>query len=132
MYVHNSNVKTVLFRAIQFSLSAQFSSIWPIDRTLSGATTPGQNGSGSDGNEGVLCIPRSSNVTGASPSDCSVLYPGHSLWVDTSLQRCSQHILLPQPTWPKKYGVRAIYMLDVRMERVIWVQIQPESVIMWQ
>ena len=31
----------------------QFSSIWHVDMTLSGATTPG----GSDGNEGVLLIP---------------------------------------------------------------------------
>ena len=42
----------------------QFSSIWPIDRTLSGATTPGQSGHGSDGNEGVLRIPQSSCITG--------------------------------------------------------------------
>ena len=34
------NVKIVLFPAIQFSKSAQFSSIWPIDGILSGATTP--------------------------------------------------------------------------------------------
>ena len=32
--------KTVLFPAIQFCISAQFSSIWPIDRILSGATIP--------------------------------------------------------------------------------------------
>ena len=31
-----------LFQTIQFSLIIQFSSIWPIDRTLYGATTPGQ------------------------------------------------------------------------------------------
>ena len=31
--------KTVLFQAIQFSISTQFSSIWPINRILSGATT---------------------------------------------------------------------------------------------
>ena len=37
----------------------------PIDRTLSGATTPGQSGPGSDGNEGVLCIPKSFSITGA-------------------------------------------------------------------
>ena len=30
--------------------------------TLSGATAPGQSGSGSDGNEGVLHIPQSSNI----------------------------------------------------------------------
>ena len=34
------NHKTVLFQAIQFGISTQFSSIWSIDRTLSGATTP--------------------------------------------------------------------------------------------
>ena len=33
------NVKTDLFQAIQFSISTQFSSIWPIDRALSGPTT---------------------------------------------------------------------------------------------
>ena len=38
--VSSFNVKNVLFQAIQFSLSTQFSSIWPIDRSLSGATTP--------------------------------------------------------------------------------------------
>ena len=46
---------------------------------LSGATTPGQSGSGSDGNEGVLRIPQSSSTAGTSPSDCLVSYPGHSL-----------------------------------------------------
>ena len=39
---------------IQFSISMQFSSISPIDRTLSGASTPGQSRPGSDGNEVVL------------------------------------------------------------------------------
>ena len=43
-------VKTVLFQAIQFSISAQFSSICPIDKVLLGATTPGQSGPGNDGN----------------------------------------------------------------------------------
>ena len=46
---------------------------------LSGATTPGQSGSGSDGNEGVLRITQSSSTVGTSPSDCLVSYPGHSL-----------------------------------------------------
>ena len=56
------------------SISIQFSSIWPIDRTLSGATILGQSGSGSDGNEGVLHIPQSFSITGTSPSDCFVSY----------------------------------------------------------
>ena len=45
------------------------SSIWSINRTLSGATTLGQSGPMSNGNEEVLHITQSSNITGASPSD---------------------------------------------------------------
>ena len=84
--------KTVLFQTIRFSkqkqfhlkifsfnISTQVSSIWSIERTLSGATTPGQSGSGSDGNEGVLCIPQNSNITETSPSDCLVSYQAHAL-----------------------------------------------------
>ena len=47
-----------------------FSSIRPIDRTLLDATTPGESGPESDGNEGVLHIPQSSSITGTSTSDC--------------------------------------------------------------
>ena len=54
------------------------SSIWPIDRTLSGAITPGQSKPGSDGNEGEHHISQSSRV-GASSSNYLVSYPGHSL-----------------------------------------------------
>ena len=53
-------------------------SIWAIDRTLSGTTTPGQSGPGSDGNQEVLCILQSSK-TGASPSNYLISYLGHSL-----------------------------------------------------
>ena len=35
----------------------------------------GQSGLGSNGNEVELQIPQSSSLTGASPSDCLVLYP---------------------------------------------------------
>ena len=66
-------LKTVPFQIIQFSIITQFTFIWPIDRTLSGAITLGQSGPGSDGKEGVYCI------AGASPLDCLVSYPGHSL-----------------------------------------------------
>ena len=38
-----------------------------------------QSGPGSDGNEGMLRIPQSSNTAGTSPSDCLVSYQGHSL-----------------------------------------------------
>ena len=79
------NDQTVLFQTIQFNIShvcIQFkcqSSIWRIDRTLSGATPPGQTKPESINNEGVLCIPQSSSIIGASPSDCLVSYPRHSL-----------------------------------------------------
>ena len=35
-----SNIKTILFQTIQSSISTEFSSFWPIDKTLSGATSP--------------------------------------------------------------------------------------------
>ena len=62
-------ILTVLFQTIQFSLSTQFSSIWPIDKTLSGATTPSLSGPRNDDNEGILHIPQNSSITGTSPSD---------------------------------------------------------------
>ena len=46
---------------------------------LSGATTPGQSGPGSDGNKEVLYIPQTFSITGAFPSDCLLSYIGHSL-----------------------------------------------------
>ena len=55
----------------------QFSSIWPIDRTLSGATTTDQSRPGSDGNEEVLHIPQSPSITEGSPSDSFLSYLGH-------------------------------------------------------
>ena len=30
-----------------------------------------------DGNDGILCIPQSSSITGTSPSDCLMSYPRH-------------------------------------------------------
>ena len=62
------------FQTIQFSIRTQFSPIRPIDRTPLGATTPGQSGPRSDGNERVLLISQSSSIAGASLSDCFLLY----------------------------------------------------------
>ena len=53
------NVKTVLFSVNQFTKSSQFSSIWQIDRTLSGANTPGQSEPGSNVNVGYSAFPKS-------------------------------------------------------------------------
>ena len=73
-------MKTIIFQTIKFSINTQFTLIWPIDRALSGATTLGQCGPGSDGNKGVLHITQSSSITGTSPSDCLMSYPGYPLW----------------------------------------------------
>ena len=54
-------------------------SISPIDRNLSGATTPGQSGPGSDGSEEVLGISQCFSITEVSTSDCLVSYTGNSL-----------------------------------------------------
>ena len=59
------------------------SSIWPIDRTLSSATTLSQSEPWSNGNEEVFHIPKSSSITRASPSDCLKSYQ------DTQLLRGS-------------------------------------------
>ena len=87
----------------QFSLAwVQFSSIWPIDRTLSSATTPGQSGPENDGNEEVLRIPQTSCSTGTLPSDCLVSYSAHLLGEGlTPLQRNRQCILQSKPTGQK-------------------------------
>ena len=62
------NDQTVTFQIIQFSISHLFAyslnakQFWPIDRTLSKATTPGQSRPGSNGNEGVLRIPTTASL----------------------------------------------------------------------
>ena len=68
--VRSLNIKTDLFQAIQFSITTQIISVWPIDRTLSGTTTPDLSGPRSDGNEELLRIPQSSSFTKPSPSKC--------------------------------------------------------------
>ena len=72
-HLHSVKCQTVLFQTVHFGISTHFSSILLIDRTLSGFNTPGQSGTGSDSNKGVLCI------TGASRLDCFVLYRRQSL-----------------------------------------------------
>ena len=72
-------MKTALSQTIQLRIRTQFSSIWHIDRTLSGATTPGKSGPGNDGNKGIIRIYQSSHITEASPPNSLVSYPGHLL-----------------------------------------------------
>ena len=75
-----------------------FSSIWPINRTLSGATTPGQS------NEGVLHIPQSSSISGTSSSGCLVSYLGHLLEAGV-LPLCREAVyVFHSPSWLSKYN----------------------------
>ena len=48
----------VRVQTILFSISSLFYSIQPIDRTISGATTPCQCGPRSDGDERVFAFPK--------------------------------------------------------------------------
>ena len=88
---------------IQFRISTQFSFIWPIDRTLSGATTLWQSGTGINGNVKVLQIPQNYSITGTSLSDCLVSYPGHSLGVSASAKKPSTFY---SPSWLGKECLR--------------------------
>ena len=45
-----------------------------------------RRGPESDGNEGVLRIPQSSSITGASPSDFLMSYPGHFCYPSSAKQ----------------------------------------------
>ena len=69
LYFYQFNLAEIIFL---FSVYMLNSSNWPIDRILSGATTLGQSGPGSDGNKEILQIPQSSSITGALLSDCFV------------------------------------------------------------
>ena len=79
------NDQTVLFQTVQFNTTHLFAyslnvkQFYLTHRPHSGATTLSLSGPGSDGNEGVFSIPQSSNITGASLSDCLMWYPGHSV-----------------------------------------------------
>ena len=97
IYIHLSD-QAVLFQTIQFCISTQFT-CQRFYLTLSGATSPNQNGCGSDGREWVPHIPQISSIIEASPSDCLVSYPGELLVGSLNpIQKCCQCILQQQLT----------------------------------
>ena len=71
--------------------------IWPVDGILTGTTTPGQSGTGSNGNEDVLYIPASSR-TGVYLLDGLLSYPIHTFKWHILLHRDSRLILQSQLT----------------------------------
>ena len=100
----------------------QFSSIWPTDRTLSGATSE----PGSNGNEDVLCNPESSSITETSPSDDLVSYPGHSL--GGSYPSAEVHPVYS--TAPADWAI-VLLLLSEEMDTVTRIQILDEAVFLF-
>ena len=79
------------------------SSIWLIERTLSGGATPSQTGTGSDGNKEVFRMLQRNSITGASPSNFLVSYPGLLLEVSYSsagIQSVGSAAPADWATWP--------------------------------
>ena len=110
------------------------SSIWPIDKTLSDATTPGLGRPGSDGKESVLRIPQSSSITWASPSDCLMSFPEHSL--DESYP--SADALLVYSTTPadsaylrKCHNFYVNYLIDYGKSNIIIHYFQVNKQLSW-
>ena len=97
----------------------------PLIGPLSGATTQGQSGPGSHGNQGVLCIPQSSSIAGTSPSDCLMPYPGHSLVVGgsyLSAEMLSVYSIAPADwaieKWKTRWNKRAESRVDYSKKRI--------------
>ena len=119
--ISNNSVEhkyAVLLQTIQFCIITQFSSIWTINRALSGSTTLGQSGSRSDGNEGVLWIPQRSSINRTSPSDCWVSYLGLSLENLTLLKRSSRCFLQSQPTGQYLYCIYVLKCVYISKNKV--------------
>ena len=98
------------------------SSIWPIDSTFAGATTQDQSGPGIDGNEGVLCIPQSSSITGTSPSDfLSVI--ARTLWKGGSYLSAEMQlvcILQPHPFGLYWFHYKVIIKIKIVFHGIKW------------
>ena len=102
VFVHTQlNVKKFLFQTIQFSISRQFSSIWPIYRAPSGAPTLGLSGPGNNDNKDVHCYRQSFCNTGTSPGDCLLSYQKTRWWVVWPLYRGTVGVFYI-PTQPGK------------------------------
>ena len=93
---------------------ATFISYGDNDYTTGTSWTSVQSGPGSDGNEGVLCIPRSSCITGTSLSDCLVSYPGHPLAGGITLQQRRSRCIRTSPSdWVNEWLVKHIGLFSL-------------------
>ena len=92
-----------------------------MNRVPLGATTPGLNGPGCNGNKGALRIPQSCSSTGTLPSVCLVSYQGHLFGVGgglNPLQKCSQCILRHQLNRQNLSVVDNIYKIREYREKI--------------
>ena len=90
-----------------------------MDRTLSDATTLGKSGLGSNENEMVLRIPQRSSIIRASPSDCLVSYPGHSLAGVLLLCREAVGVFYSPSQFDKQ--IRFKDALDIKRNMLAWL-----------
>ena len=94
--------------------------------TLSGATTPGQCGPGSNGNKGVLHIPQSSSITGTSSSDCLVSCSGHLLGVGSYSSAEKQFVYSTAPAGWAIAGERIDGLMSFQ-RALAWSEMQTGS-----
>ena len=85
-----------------------------MERTLPVATTPGQSGTGSDGNEEILCIHQNSCITGTSPSESLMSYSGQSLReACPSAKKQAIHSKMIEEFYFKQFGLAYVCSLNV-------------------
>ena len=101
--------------------------IWPQDQTLSGATTPTQSGPESQSNEGVLHVPQISSITGVSPPDGVMSYPGHSPSEWGNLTPHSREVRLVYATDPANWAVSLQVRVDLGVMVMKRYSILPKS-----
>ena len=106
------------------------SSIWPIDRTLSGATTLSQSGPESADDEEVLYIPQSPSIIGTSPSDYSMVYPEYSLGALTFRDEVSVFYSPSRLGW-KQVGSFSLFLFQYCSQSGLWLSLQSEILIGW-
>ena len=96
---------------------------WPIDTTLSGATTPSQSRPRSNSKDRVLCILQFFTA-GDSPSDCLMSYSGHLFgWVGSYP---SAEMQLVYSTAPADWAVKIRSMTKIK-RRTDWKKLNKRT-----
>ena len=108
------NIETV--QVVQFNISKHLCSVWPIDRILSGATSPGPSRPGSNDNKEVFHILQSSSIIGAPPSN-----PGNSLvcaWGVLTLCRKAVGVF-DSPSWQGNINEDGVGYVKIQTRMVL-------------